>query len=183
MYELGRPYALDAATRDMIRAGKDVLGAAFYPRPRLAYYRPLIHWTVADVIALHRHFGIPMNPLYREGFERVGCFPCINEKKHTMAIIVKRFPEHIDRIREWEHLASQVNVGWKNEGGFGDISTFFPAGKIPRAERNTIDDVAAWSLTQRGGYMGDMFAGMNEAVGDYADEQIYACTGGRGDCE
>lgn len=37
--------------------------------------RPLLHKTLADVIAMHERYGVPLNPLYSKGFTRVGCFP------------------------------------------------------------------------------------------------------------
>lgn len=148
----------------------------FERRGRLAYYRPILSWTIDDVIAFHRRHNLPLNPLYAEGFSRVGCFPCVNERKAGVARIAKGFPEHIERIREWEALVSEVNVGWRKPERVGDICTFFPAGTVPGMDRNTIDDVVSWSFTKRGGHQFDMFAGMT-------DTGFIACTAGMGWCE
>lgn len=148
----------------------------------LLSFRPILNYTIRDVIELHKRHDLPMNPLYKLGFTRVGCFPCINASKNEMALITRHHSEHIDRIREWEALCSAVNVSWRRPEGFGDINTFFAIGKVPGLHRNTVDDVALWSTTIRGGRMQDMFAG-DRAEGILADEGHYACTGGTGWCE
>lgn len=38
---------------------------------------PLLDWTVDEVFAIARRYGIPQNPLYFKGAGRVGCFPCV----------------------------------------------------------------------------------------------------------
>lgn len=118
-------------------------------------WRPLLKWTIVEVVAIHKKYGIPMNPLYAKGAQRVGCFPCIMSRKSEIRNIVKHFPERIDRIRAEEQRAI-------NE--YGRVSTFFPAKKLPKAFRSfsvilrdgttvkvaTIDDVVAWSQTKDG---------------------------------
>lgn len=166
-----------------IRADESVKRADVEKHPRyqrvnsrLLLYRPILEWTIDDVVTRHSRVGLRMNKLYDIGFRRVGCFPCINERKGGMALIARQFPEHIDRIREWEALVSQVSVGWRKAENFGDISTFFPHGTVPRKHRNTIDDVADWSLTSRGGRQYDLLAGY------IPDRKWYSC-GGTGWCE
>lgn len=146
---------------------------------RLLNYRPILDWSVEMVVAAHEYFGVPMNPAYGYGFSRYGCFPCVNERKGSMAIIARRFPEQVARIREWEKIVSQASVAWRKRENFEarDISTFFPTGTVPGLRRNTIEDVATWSLTARGGRQLDYLAGF------IPDQQFYACTGGTGWCE
>ena len=36
-------------------------------------HRPILRWTVADVIEAHRTAGLELNPLYSQGMSRVGC--------------------------------------------------------------------------------------------------------------
>lgn len=178
---------LDAGNRVVqwlgIRADESTKRADTERHPRFArvnsrflLYRPLLDYTVEDVVALHHEVGLPMNKLYGAGFSRVGCFPCVNERKGGMAIIARQFPEHIDRIREWEKLISQVSVGWRKAENIGDVATFFPHGTVPRLHRNSIDDVADWSLTSRGGRQYDFLAG------HIPDQKFYSC-GGTGWCE
>lgn len=49
-------------------------------------WRPLISWTIADVLAIHRRHGIPVNPLYQRGHDRVGCYPCIYAAKDEIRL-------------------------------------------------------------------------------------------------
>jgi 3'-phosphoadenosine 5'-phosphosulfate sulfotransferase (PAPS reductase)/FAD synthetase len=146
---------------------------------RLIAFRPILGWSLDDVVAFHKRHGLPMNPLYAMGMKRVGCFPCVNENKASLSVIARKFPEHIDRIREWEQIVSQVSVGWRKAASFRDISTFFPAGTVPGLHRNTIDDMADWSITSRGGRQYNM----HHEFGPIEDQQWRSCTGGRGDCE
>lgn len=98
-----------------------------------------------------------------------------------MAIIAKRFPEAIDKIRQWEALVAKVAVarGTQPDKFSGD-ATFFPVGTVPGGGTNPIDSVARWSLTKHGGWLIDMFAGERMPV---QDRGFYACTGGMGYCE
>jgi len=94
-------------------------------------WRPLADWTVKQVFDIHRRHNIKPNPLYKLGFSRVGCMPCIMERKSTIEIIARLFPEHIDKIRQWEEEMRKVQDKGKKK------STFFARGPI--------DKVVNWS--------------------------------------
>ena len=113
-------------------------------------YRPILDWTAQDCFAMHRKHGIKHNPLYEMGMGRVGCMPCINCRKDELLEISKRFPEAIDRIREWESAVRQAS---KRQG-----ATFFAAantGEGVTVEQAyalaNIDAVVEWAKTSRGG--------------------------------
>lgn len=122
--------------------------------------RPLLKWTIDDVWAAHRRYGIPINPLYATGRKRVGCRLCCMSNKQDVRVTVKTKPEMIPIYREWESI-----VGKAAKRGEG---TFFGAGTIPdrmcsKTAINkkgevcaipTIDDVARWAFTLRGGVQG-----------------------------
>lgn len=69
-------------------------------------WRPLVDWTLDDVIAIHRRHDVKPNPLYLMGMERVGCWPCINSNKGEVRKIAEIDPARIDEIR-----ALEVEVG------------------------------------------------------------------------
>ena len=126
-------------------------------------YRPILNWNVDKVFAIHRRHGIEPNPLYRLGFARVGCMPCIHEAKGGVRNISQRFPEHISRIAEWE---MRVKAASKRFG-----ATFFPADKVPGPHQKDhslpvpdVNEVVRWSMTAHGGYQFDLFAGEEPAV-------------------
>lgn len=138
--------------------------------------RPLIKWTTEDVFAIHREFDIPLNPLYAEGAERVGCFPCIMSKKKEIRTIALKHPSRIDRIRKEENRFETVH---------GKFSSFFSMDTTPERFRSkeiicedgrvvkvpTIDDVVKWSMTGKG------------AKGSYLDEAEKESTCMSGYCE
>lgn len=102
-------------------------------------YRPLLDWDVYDVFKMHENYGIDPNPLYKEGMNRVGCMPCINSNKQEMYEIARRYPEEIDRLREWEALVSKAN----KHGS----ATFFTSDY----RGHGVDEIVEWSKTARGG--------------------------------
>ena len=71
-------------------------------------WRPILRWTLADVIAIHRRHGITPNPLYlREaGANRVGCWPCIMCGKAELKLLSR----DDNRVRALEAL--EFCVGW-----------------------------------------------------------------------
>lgn len=118
-------------------------------------WRPLIRWTIQDVMSIHRRHNVPLNPLYSIGAQRVGCWPCIMSRKAEIRIIALKFPERIDEIRRAEQ---------EFEKRYGRYSSFFPSNHIPERFRSkpykrkdgtwmmvcSIDDVVRWSLTGKG---------------------------------
>lgn len=119
--------------------------------------RPIHKWTVAKVFEIHRRYNIKPNPLYLLGMGRVGCMPCINAKKDEVLEISKRFPEHIDRIEEWERIVGLVSKR--------SNSTFFSSpGENDTANiLGNIRQVVLWSKTQHGGRKADLFRTFNES--------------------
>ncbi|MFZ4540119.1 phosphoadenosine phosphosulfate reductase family protein [Propionivibrio sp.] len=119
-------------------------------------YRPIIEWTAADCFDMHKKHGIDPNPLYKMGMGRVGCMPCINCRKDELLEISKRFPEVIERIRNWEQAVKSAS---KRQG-----ATFFaaPSDDSEWSATQTIDVFVEWSKTKRGGRLYDMFRMQND---------------------
>lgn len=142
--------------------------------------RPLLRWTLSQVLAISEKYGIPLNPLYGYGVTRVGCFPCINSKKKEVRLISIHFPERIDELREQERSFPNP------------ISTFFARKTVPARFRSfevetkkgkmkvaTIDDVVRWAHTgkrakERGIPLWDDL---------YDDDKTLVCPSGAGMCE
>jgi 3'-phosphoadenosine 5'-phosphosulfate sulfotransferase (PAPS reductase)/FAD synthetase len=119
-------------------------------------YRPILDWTAEDCFAMHKKHGINHNPLYEQGMGRVGCMPCINCRKDELLEISKRFPEAIDRIRQWEDT---VKMASKRKG-----ATFFaaPSDDPEWSAQQTIDVFVEWSKTSRGGTQYDFLRVQND---------------------
>jgi 3'-phosphoadenosine 5'-phosphosulfate sulfotransferase (PAPS reductase)/FAD synthetase len=79
--------------------------------------RPILHWSVQDVFAIHDKHGVKPNPLYKQGMKRVGCMPCVSCGKEELRQIAMRFPEQIERVAEWESIVKEAS---KQDG-----ATFF----------------------------------------------------------
>jgi len=96
---------------------------------------PLATWTKEECFKYVLDCGEPINPLYKLGFNRVGCAPCINSSKEDIVNWVIRRPEMIDKIRRWE-----ASLG----------RTYF-APMVPGLTINNIDQVIEWAKSKRGG--------------------------------
>jgi 3'-phosphoadenosine 5'-phosphosulfate sulfotransferase (PAPS reductase)/FAD synthetase len=141
----------------------------------LTIYRPIHKWAVADVFSIHKKHGIDPNPLYMQGMNRVGCMPCVNCAKGELLEISKRFPEHIERIAEWERTVARASrrqattffhKGPVEAPGDMDSAAIMAAGNIER--------MVEWSQTLRGGKKIDLFAIFEEPA---------ACSSAYGLCE
>jgi 3'-phosphoadenosine 5'-phosphosulfate sulfotransferase (PAPS reductase)/FAD synthetase len=124
----------------------------------IGVYRPILRWNVADVFEAHATAGIDPNPLYRQGMSRVGCMPCVNCGKAELAQIDRRFPEHVERIAEWERLVSRV-CRPRSPVSFFHVGTQGHSG-----QKSTIEHVVQWARTTRGGRQFDLLAGLEEPM-------------------
>lgn len=123
--------------------GFETLGGGIY------VWRPIAGWTAQQVVAFVKSFGLELNPLYSQGMNRVGCMPCINASKAEIAEISRRFPEHVERLAEWEAIVKEAS---KRDG-----ASFFPAPDDGRGDMRGRDIVAyvKWAKTFRGGKVAD----------------------------
>ncbi len=131
-------------------------------------WRPIIEWTEADVIAIHARHGLPPNPLYLRGANRVGCWPCIFASKAEIRLLAEIDNRRVDEIRELEaevERSAAARYAAKGETfeslGYHAPRLFMPPGRL-RSETGgrmpTIDEVVAWSKTSRGGRQYELFA-------------------------
>lgn len=118
----------------------------------------IFDWTkqmAFDYVLAHKQL---INPLYKLGFSRVGCAPCINSGKDDILAWSQRFPEMIDKVDGWEQQTGR---------------TFF-APCVPGMKLNFVRDVIRWAQTSRGGKQSNMFRIMNQRP---------ACESAYGVCE
>jgi 3'-phosphoadenosine 5'-phosphosulfate sulfotransferase (PAPS reductase)/FAD synthetase len=85
---------IDAVTVAGIRAEESKKRAALPEWEWIKEYdcemwRPILRWTLNDVIAIHNRHGLAPNPLYLMGLHRVGCWPCVNTTKADLRIFAK----------------------------------------------------------------------------------------------
>jgi len=138
-------------------------------------WRPLISWSLEQVIAEHHAAGVPLNPLYLAGAERVGCWPCIKASKAEIALVARLDPARIDRIRQLEADTGNLMFvieepktrcatckGKKTRRAFRRVlaarGRMAPCdackgtGRTPRLlVPYPIDEIVKWAKTERGG--------------------------------
>lgn len=131
-------------------------------------WRPLVEWSVDDVVAIHQRHNLRPNPLYLKGATRVGCWPCIYARKEEIALVAEVDPARIDLIRDLDRevvAAAEARYAAKGETfeslGYGRPA-FFQLHKRDAEGNEThacvpIDEVVAWSRTTRGGKQLAMF--------------------------
>ena len=64
--------------------------------------RPVFDWSGQQVIDYILSQGLEPNPLYRMGYKRVGCYPCIMASQRDILNISRQDPERIDYIARKE---------------------------------------------------------------------------------
>lgn len=126
-------------------------------------WRPIHKWTIADVLAIHHRHDVPVNPLYQRGHDRVGCYPCVMANKEDVRLVADHAPERIAEIRTLEQEVTterrRRNIETPGRYSYPDASFFLKAvnRNIPDAPVMSIDEVVAWSRTERGGRQLPMF--------------------------
>lgn len=110
--------------------------------------RPIVEWNAAQVFDLAAANSIQPNPLYLQSMTRVGCMPCINCNKGELRQIAARWPEHPERIAEWERIVGMCSI----RGYSTFMADAHPAKdrRVVFAELNIWTRIK-WSKTTRGG--------------------------------
>lgn len=76
-------------------------------------WRPLIAWTLDDVIAIHHRHGIAPNPAYLAGASRVGCAPCIFARKAEIKWWATKYPVQVAVVRRLEEMIAKLYAATK----------------------------------------------------------------------
>ena len=121
-------------------------------------WRPLIDWTLDDVIDIHRRHGIRPNPLYLRSSSRVGCWPCIFARKAELRAIDQ---DRVDIIRDLERDLAPMMAERRAAKGKPPR----PPPRMFTTRRGggpedpwPIDDVMTWAMTAHGGRQFELFA-------------------------
>jgi len=65
---------------------------------------PIKDLTERQVFGELRKRGIPLNPLYAQGFKRVGCYPCFLSKKDIIQVILKALEGDVFSVVRLEEM-------------------------------------------------------------------------------
>ncbi len=93
---------------------------------------PIAYWNTQRVFDFHKEHKIEVNPLYKKGFSRVGCFPCIYARKHELMMMEDKY---VERLRSLEKDLGDVI---EKDGFDRKNATFFPPEKNKHL-RKTLD--------------------------------------------
>ena len=124
-------------------------------------WRPLLRWTVDDVIRTIREAGLDVNPLYRQGLDRVGCFPCIFASKDELQAMAQIWPERVDQIEALEQRFTAMRIERNAElpGRYSHPQATFFQSRRADMQPQGIRELVEWSYTSRGGKQFDLFPG------------------------
>jgi len=106
-------------------------------------WRPLIEWSVEDVVEIHGRHSVLPNPLYLRQARRVGCWPCVFASKEDIRFVADTDPARIDTIRKMEE---DLRCEERSPTMFDIGSRAVP-----------IDEVVKWARTSRGGRQFNLF--------------------------
>ena len=97
-----QPYGTDKHGKEKYHTyrRKDVL--AFREKHSDDLLRPVFDWSAQQVIDYILENGLQPNPLYRMGYKRVGCYPCIMASQQDIYNISVQDPERIKYIANIE---------------------------------------------------------------------------------
>ena len=111
-----QPYGKDKNGKDKFHTyrRRDVL--AFREKYSDDLLRPVFDWSAQQVIDYILDNGLQPNPLYRMGYKRVGCYPCVMASQQDIYNISVQDPKRISYIADLEQKLS---------------SSFFGPDKIP----------------------------------------------------
>jgi len=180
--------AEESSARSKLGEWEDPPVGGMIPAPT---WRPIIDWTVDDVIAIHQRHNVAPNRSYFEGSTRVGCWPCIRSNKAELEVLGRTDPERVALIRELERVVSDIAAAKIEDGD--TIRSWFQTFDDPRrvmtcpdcegggceacakkgrrrvkykkAECWPIDRVMTWARTAKGGRTIEMFAPLGFELG------------------
>ena len=126
-------------------------------------WRPLYLWQDADVIDIHKRFGLVPNGLYLNGHNRVGCYPCIYFGKRDLKHISQKRINVIERFERY--LGDFLIAQSKNKKVLAHLEnaksthgyiyrSFF---KSKNLKHEPITKVIEWAKTSRGGKQLELF--------------------------
>ena len=77
----------------------------FEIRDNIKNLYPIVDWTTQKVFNYIKAHGLEVNPLYKKGFKRVGCYPCIFATKHELLSMEDKYKQ---RLRNLEKEVSKI---------------------------------------------------------------------------
>jgi len=102
-------------------------------------WRPILSWSLQQVIDIHQQFEVRPNPLYLMGSKRVGCWPCIFSSKAEVRLLAEEDPDRIQEIYEFE---KEINTLRRSENIEAKLVSWFSVG----GRALPIKDAVRWAF-------------------------------------
>ena len=127
-------------------------------------WRPLLTWSRQDVIDIHTRHQLRPCPLYLNGADRVGCWPCIFSRKSEVRYFAETDKERVAILRDLEkdvqaiaarRIEQILESGEEIKNPNLEPPTFF--GDKANKRMATLDEMIRWSKTTHGGKQFAMF--------------------------
>jgi len=127
-------------------------------------WRPIKHFLLADVIAIHSRHGIAPNSLYLQGVGagRVGCAPCVNSGKADLMWLWEHHRYRIEILAEIERCLAEDLVSPRALAGAGPPKWFIGKNEDREFEAWPVMKAIEWAHTARGGRQHVLFRGEDE---------------------
>jgi 3'-phosphoadenosine 5'-phosphosulfate sulfotransferase (PAPS reductase)/FAD synthetase len=61
---------------------------------------PIAYWSEDRVFEYIESKSIKVNPLYKKGFKRVGCMPCVNASKYEILYMPKKYRNRLEALEK-----------------------------------------------------------------------------------
>ena len=133
---------------------------------RQMHWRPILDWSVGDVLELHRRYKAPLCSLYDMGASRVGCWPCMpSANKDQIAMLddrriaaIRRLEQIVNHLRQSTRVGA-VHMSIGDVDGVPDIDTAVAHAKTFRGghrdqgrlfEKPRLDTCARWGVCDTG---------------------------------
>lgn len=124
-------------------------------------WRPLLRWSIDDVIAIHQRHNVHPNPMYLRNATRVGCWPCVMAGKAELRLLAKDEPRILvlERMEAMIGKLSQERYDARGED-LVQVPAFFQGNRshgVQNADGSwsipciPIRRHIEWALTDRGG--------------------------------
>jgi len=104
----------DSNYKNLLHRKKDV--RAHIDKFSVDVIRPIFNWSHMEVFEYIFKNGFKCNPLYKQGFSRVGCMPCVMSRLGEVRQMIKKYPTYFERLKRLEDQVGR---------------TFFPPNYIP----------------------------------------------------
>lgn len=98
-----QPYGIDKNGKPKYRTYRRREILSFVEQHAADVLRPVFDWSSQQVIDYILAKGQEPNPLYKMGYKRVGCWPCIMASQHDILNISRQSSERIAEITQLEH--------------------------------------------------------------------------------